>query len=86
MTTDNTTEPTTPPGLTIQDLTLAMQIIQVATSRGAIKADELSAVGGLYDRLFKFLDHAGAITKTPVETPATTPSPTVTETKKTKGN
>ena len=75
-------------GLTIQDLTLTLQAIQVASSRGAFKADELSAIGGLYDRIFKFLEAAGAIsTQTaPAEQPATA-EPVVTETaaaKKTK--
>jgi len=78
-------------GLTIQDLTLTLQVIQVASSRGAFKADELSAIGGLYDRIFKFLDAAGAFKGQ--EAPAaeaTTTEPVVTETaakkpKKAKG-
>ena len=84
--TQTTTETPEAPGLTIQDLTLTLQVVQVATSRGAFKADELSAVGGLYDRLFKFLDHAGAITKTPPAEAAapTTATPEVTETKAAK--
>ena len=67
-------EAPTQTGLTIQDLTLTLQVIQAATSRGAFKADELTAIGGLYDRIFKFLEAAGAITTTPpvVETPADT--------------
>ena len=67
-------------GLTIQDLTLALQVIQVASSRGAFKADELTAVGGLYDRVFKFLEASGAIN---AQQPATQDQPTepeVTET------
>ena len=76
-------------GLTIQDLTLTLQAIQVASSRGAFKADELSAIGGLYDRIFKFLEAAGAINTqpAPTEQPAeATTEPVVTETpaKKTK--
>ena len=81
-------------GLTIQDLTLTLQAIQVASSRGAFKADELSAIGGLYDRIFKFLEAAGAINTQPAtsEQPAETPTePAVTETvakkaKKAKAN
>lgn len=62
-------EETTQPSLTVNDLTLTLQIIQVATSRGAFKADELSAIGGVYDRIFKFLESSGAITtKAPEET------------------
>ncbi len=69
------------PGLTIQDLSLALQIVQVATSRGAFKAEELSAVGGLYDRLFAFLKSSGALT-TPATPEVAEPaaSPVVTET------
>jgi effector-binding domain-containing protein len=51
-------------GLTVQDLTLTLQVIQVATSRGTFKADELTAIGGLYDRIFKFLESTGQIAKT----------------------
>jgi len=77
-TTDQTTEqPAATSGLTIQDLLLVLQVVQVAASRGAFKADELSNVGGLYDRLFKFLDSTGAIQTKPVDaTPATTPDTT----------
>jgi hypothetical protein len=74
-------------GLTIQDLTLTLQVIQVASTRGAFKADELTAIGGLYDRIFKFLEASGAITtqapEAPAETPAT-PTAVVTETKPVK--
>lgn len=74
--TSNTTETvapaSTPTGLTIQDLTLALQVLQVATSRGAFKADELTAIGGLYDRIFKFLESTGAITTTPAQPQAET--------------
>ena len=67
------------PGLTVQDLILTLQVIQVASSRGAFKADELSAIGGLHDRVFKFLESTGAITANPPA--AATPTPEVTETK-----
>jgi hypothetical protein len=84
MTNETTTEPTTEtpaeaPGLTIQDLTMVLQIVQVAASRGAFKAEELSAVGGLYDRVFKFLDAAGALKKpeaAPADADTATAEPT----------
>lgn len=66
--TETTTQPEVqeaPVSLTIQDLTLALQILQATTARGAFKAEEMSVVGGLYDRIFKFLDAAGAIQKAP---------------------
>jgi hypothetical protein len=79
--TEQTTTPTpaesapAAPGLTVQDLLLTLQVVQVAASRGAFKADELSNVGGLYDRLFKFLEATGAIQSKPVEvTPESAPT------------
>lgn len=50
-------------GLTIQDLTLVLQVINLTAARGAFKADELTTVGGLHDRIYKFLDSVGAIAK-----------------------
>lgn len=79
--TENTTvtpaaEPTQT-GLTIQDLSLTLQVIQISSSRGAFKADELTMIGGLYDRIFKFLELSGAITRTPaVETNESTATET----------
>ena len=62
------TEDSTPvasqaPTLTIQDLILVAQIIQLTSQRGAYKADELANVGTLYNKLIAFLDSVGAITK-----------------------
>jgi hypothetical protein len=48
-----------------------LNLIRVTSERGAIKADELSAVGTVYDRLYKFLEASGAINKSaPAEQPA----------------
>lgn len=44
--------------LTINDLNGLKTIIDVATQRGAFKANELEAVGKLYNRLEKFLSAA----------------------------
>jgi hypothetical protein len=49
------------PGLSLQDLVLALQTIQACAQRGAIKADEMTTVGGLYDRMFAFLEAQGVI-------------------------
>lgn len=68
------TAPTTPqqsaPGLTLQDLVLVAQIIQLTSQRGAFKAEELADVGGLYNKLVAFLQSTGAIA------PANAPAPT----------
>jgi hypothetical protein len=58
------------PQLTIQDLALALQTIQVTAQRGAIRADEMSAVGLLHDKLLAFLKASGAF-NTPAETETT---------------
>ena len=55
------------PSLTLQDLVLVAQIIQLTSQRGAFKAEELADVGGLYNKLVTFLQSTGALT------PATPP-------------
>ena len=37
-------------GISINDIALAVSAIEVATSRGAFRAEELSKIGQLYDR------------------------------------
>ena len=51
------------PSLSLQDLVLAMQTIQACAQRGAVCAEEMSTVGGLYDRMFAFLEAQGVIKK-----------------------
>lgn len=51
------------PSLALSDLVLLLNLIRVTSERGAIKADELTAVGAVYDKLFKFLEASGAINK-----------------------
>ena len=46
--------------LAIQDLLLLSQIVQLAAERGALRANELSSVGDVYNKLINFLDAAGA--------------------------
>lgn len=55
------------PGLTLQDLVLVAQIIQLTSQRGAFKAEELEQVGGLYNKLVAFLQSTGAIAPAPTE-------------------
>jgi hypothetical protein len=59
----------TPPELSISDLQNLRAIIDVAVKRGAFAANEISAVGGVYDRLNAFL-----VAVTP-PTPATPEQP-----------
>jgi hypothetical protein len=49
------------PNLTIQDLLAMAQLVQVTAQRGVWKAEELTSVGRLYDRLVGFLDASGAL-------------------------
>ena len=51
--------------LQLQDLMLAAQVVQLASQRGAIKAEEMEAVGGLYNRLLTFLQASGALQPAP---------------------
>lgn len=60
--------------LQLQDLLLVVQTLQVVTQRGAFRADEMSNIGGLYDRLVAFLVASGAIKKNePEAAPADAP-------------
>jgi hypothetical protein len=49
-------QPEVPVELTIQDLGVIRSIIDVASQRGAFKANELEAVGKTYNKLETFLD------------------------------
>jgi len=41
--------------LTINDIAAALQVIDIVTSRGAFRGDELSQVGALRDKLAAFV-------------------------------
>ena len=58
-------DPQTPeqPNIALSDLVLLLNLIRVTSERGAIKAEELSAVGTVYDKLYKFLEASGALSK-----------------------
>ena len=57
----------TAPSLSLQDLITVAQIIQLTSQRGAFRAEELTQVGGLYDKLVGFLQSTGAIAPAPTE-------------------
>lgn len=44
-----------PESISLQDLGLLAQIVDLATQRGAFRGNELSQVGGIYDKLTSFL-------------------------------
>jgi hypothetical protein len=46
------------PGLGLNDIAAAVQIIDAASARGAIRGEELVAVGTVRERFMAFLNHA----------------------------
>jgi len=52
------TEQTQEPGLSLQDIVAAVQIIDAAVQRGAIRGEEMVAVGTVRDRFAAFAKHA----------------------------
>lgn len=57
-----------PSNLSVNDLTIMLKVIQTAASRGAFQAEEMTTVGGVYDRIAQFLESVGAITVNRSET------------------
>ena len=49
--------------ITIADLDLLRQIVDLASSRGAFRGPELKQVGEVYDKLTRFLEQAVAAQK-----------------------
>lgn len=50
-------------GLTLQDLVMVAQIIQVGASKGIFRAEDMLQIGSLYTRLISFLESTGAIAR-----------------------
>jgi hypothetical protein len=59
--------------LTLQDLQAVVNVIQVCSTRGAFKAEELSAVGQLFNKVVLFLEQNSP---KPEEAPAPASEPT----------
>ncbi len=61
---EQTTQPETtsnPTQLQLSDLLLCAQAIQLASTRGAFRAEEFTQIGGVFDRITTFLRASGAI-------------------------
>ena len=56
--------------LSLQDLLLTAQALQIAAQRGAFKAEEFSQVGKVFDHLVAFLTSSGALTPTASSAPS----------------
>ncbi len=62
----------TPADITVADLDLLKQIVDLASSRGAFRGPELSQIGEVYNKLTRFLELAVAQTQ-PQQDAITTP-------------
>jgi hypothetical protein len=49
-----------PDSITLVDLQLLLNIIDLSTSRGAFRGSELTQVGAVFDKLNKFLSYVAA--------------------------
>jgi hypothetical protein len=65
-------ENTQPTQLTLADLANIHNILEAACNRGAFRAQELTAVGTMYDKLTKFLEASSAPAGQPMSGPADT--------------
>lgn len=45
------------PTIGLKDLVIAKEAIQVASSRGAFRAEEMSTIGATYDRLVAYVNY-----------------------------
>jgi hypothetical protein len=57
-------EDLTPPpaaGLNIQDIVQLLNVVDAACRRGAFRAEEMSGIGSVYDKVLEFLKSTGAI-------------------------
>ena len=60
------------PGLSLNDISAAVQIIDASSARGAIRGEEMVAVGTVRERFMAFLNHAkdqGQIDQAPGDEP-----------------
>jgi hypothetical protein len=55
------TEAAASPQLQLADLVVCVQLIQLASTRGAFKTEEFTQIGAVFDRLVAFLRDSGAI-------------------------
>ena len=60
------------PGLSLNDISAAVQIIDASSARGAIRGEEMVAVGTVRERFMAFLNHTkdqGQIDQVPGDEP-----------------
>ena len=62
------------PNLGLQDIVALLNIVDVASRRGTFRAEEMSAIGAVYDKVSVFLKSTGAM-----QEPEATEQPTRSE-------
>lgn len=58
--------------LSLNDLKLCLQIIDICSTRGAFKAEEFQAIGAIHTKLKTFIDRATAASSTSQAEPEST--------------
>ncbi len=58
---ENQNNPQEQVSISLQDLVIIANLIKVVADRGAIKADEMSVIGGVYEKLVTFLKASGVV-------------------------
>ena len=59
----------TPPSIAINDIAFLVQIVEIVAQRGAFRAEELTSVGAVYDKVKAFI-----VANTPPPAPADQPT------------
>ena len=57
--------------LSLNDLKLCLQIIDICSTRGAFKAEEFQAIGAIHTKLKTFIDRATAATSAAADSKST---------------
>lgn len=63
------------PELSVNDLLQVRAVVELAVRRGSFQANELSAVGAIYDRLNNFLNAVAPPAPKPADEPANDQAP-----------
>jgi hypothetical protein len=70
---DNTTQPQPVTQITVADLDIIKKIIELSAARGAFRAEEMTEIGAMYDKLSGFLQ--AVIEQAQAQQDAQTPAP-----------
>ena len=55
------TKPPETPSIGVQDIVSLLNLVDVASRRGAYHASEMSSVGAVFDKIYNFMKATGAI-------------------------